>query len=787
METVRPLARAVPLVAFLAAALLLLTGLTASGIWDPWELDVAVRIGSNAGLSERPPLADALVALGLDLFGRSEWSGRLPLAIAGLFVVSIAMGIARRTSDGRGAAYAAIVAATTPLLLANSRSMLGESDAMAAQALVGLLAIEAAFPRGSEARARTVRLAALVALPFAIALAAAVRGVLVGALPPLLAVAAVLLVDGRLVRPRESKPIVEGLVVTLALGLLAVVASAVVADRAEYRAWLGGVPRGGNPPSFESGLSSIFLSFAPYSPLALLATARALSTSAAEDDADRDVRAIELVLVAWVAFAYAAGMVFGSRYGTPAYLAVAPLAALVAGHARVTERSTEPARAAAVFVALVVGLLFRDYALYPSSPLSGLPVTGLTVPDTFHPRGPWAATLIPFAGLAALGLVASPRTGGAAEDASAGRPEARPLRERFAALGPTARRVVVAVCVVLALSSLASLAALVLGDALPLPTLALRALRAILPVELAIATLVVLGPHVLDFFSELRDARLAPAFVAGLAFGIYVQAGFLPKLGADFSPREVYETYNELRAPDDRLAVFRLGTRAAPYYARGPVTVIESQPDVVQHLLGPGRRWAVIPRDDLMPTDQAFRLRSQRHVFVADARSARMLLVTNTAIAGRRDENPIALAVRRTAPTPRFPSHARFGTQIELLGYDLELPHRDYVGAGETFAITWYYRALAEGPFGYQVFLHIDGFGLRLNGDHVPANGLVPLAQWTPGDIIVDRQELTVPSNFRPGSYTMYLGFFSGDTRLPVTEGPQDGANRVVAGRLHVR
>ncbi|MFO0693065.1 MAG: glycosyltransferase family 39 protein [Polyangiales bacterium] len=787
METVRPIARAVPLVAFLAAALLLLTGLTASGIWDPWELDVAVRIGSNAAVVERPPLADSLVALGLDVFGRNEWSGRLPLAIAGLFVVSIAMGLARRTSDGRGAAYAAIVAATTPLLLANSRSMLGESDAMAAQALVGLLAIEASFPRGNEGRARAVRLAALVALPFAIALAASVRGVLVGALPPLLAVASVLLVDGRLLRPRESKPLVEGLVVTLALGLLALVASAVLADRAEYRALLGGVPRGGNPPSFESGLSTLFLSFAPYSPLALLASARALSTPAGEDDDDRDVRAIELVLVAWIAFAYAAGMVFGSRYGTPAYLAVAPLAVLVAGYARAIERSTAPARAAAVFVALVVGLLFRDYAIYPSSPLSGLPVPGLAVPDTFHPRGAWAATMLGFAGLAALGLVASPTPRGDSDAAPApGAPERR-LRARFDALGSAFRFALVALGVVLVALNLASVAALLLGDALPLPSLAIRALRAIVPVELALVGVVVAGPKVLALFSELRDARLAPAMVAGLAFGLYVQAGFLPRLGADFSPREVYETYNALRAPNDRLAVFRLGTRAAPYYAHGPVDVIASQPEVVQHLLGTGRRWAVIPREDLMPTDQAFRIQSQRHLFVADARSARVLLVTNTAIRGRTDQNPIALAVRRTAPTPRFPSHARFGTQIELIGYDLELPHRDYVGAGESFAITWYYRALAEGPFGYQVFLHIDGFGLRLNGDHVPANGLVPLAQWTPGDIIVDRQELTVPSNFRPGSYTMFLGFFSGETRLPVTEGQQDGANRVVAGRLHVR
>ena len=52
----------------------------------------------------------------------------------------------------------------------------------------------------------------------------------------------------------------------------------------------------------------------------------------------------------------------------------------------------------------------------------------------------------------------------------------------------------------------------------------------------------------------------------------------------------------------------------------------------------------------------------------------------------------------------------------------------------------------------------------------------------------VDRQELTVPANYRSGIYTFWIGFFSGNNRLEVTpEDKNDGADRLNAGRLRVR
>ncbi|QQR88535.1 MAG: hypothetical protein IPJ88_09700 [Myxococcales bacterium] len=91
---------------------------------------------------------------------------------------------------------------------------------------------------------------------------------------------------------------------------------------------------------------------------------------------------------------------------------------------------------------------------------------------------------------------------------------------------------------------------------------------------------------------------------------------------------------------------------------------------------------------------------------------------------------------------------------------------------------------LAAVPGNYQLFVHIDGHGQRLNGDHEPVEGLYPVRFWQQGDVIIDSQTLSTPVNFRPGSYTMFLGFYSGPTRLKV---PGSDDDRLAAGQLPVR
>ena len=165
-----------------------------------------------------------------------------------------------------------------------------------------------------------------------------------------------------------------------------------------------------------------------------------------------------------------------------------------------------------------------------------------------------------------------------------------------------------------------------------------------------------------------------------------------------------------------------------------------------------------------------------------------MLLATNQPVDGRENANYLAEVVLDEAPRPQHRVHINFDNRITLLGYDLEGSHsRETVGPGSTFSITWYLRVEAPVPGGYRPFVHIDGPGQRINGDHDPVEGRYPMRLWEAGDIIADRHEMRVPANYRRGDLTIYMGYYSGDSRLEILEGPEDDVNRARVGNLQIR
>lgn len=318
-------------------------------------------------------------------------------------------------------------------------------------------------------------------------------------------------------------------------------------------------------------------------------------------------------------------------------------------------------------------------------------------------------------------------------------------------------------------------------------SLAVRVGQALFVVPIAIPLMVAAGRLAYHFLTSLRQHTFAPVVLAALAMSAWFVVRFHPQASAHFSPREVYDTYNALAAADEPLGEYQVGGRAAAYYARGEVVELRAESDALTFLARPTRVWLALPAEQLAQLDRGYRARAQRHLFVADARNARVLLATNQPIEGRADENYLAGFVLDAPPAMQHAVNASFDRRIELLGYDLELPNGDTVGPGQSFAVTWYWRCVTPVPGGYQPFLHVDGFGQRLNGDHEPVGGRYPIRMWSEGDVVVDRQELRVPANFPPGDYTFFIGLYAGESRLEVVEGPEDDANRVAAGRLRVR
>lgn len=830
----------------------LFVGLASFGIWDPWELSVAdlAREVSEGQLeiSDRPPYSVQLIASSFLAGGVREWTGRLPIAVMGALAIVFAYLIGARIGGRRAGAWAAIALGTTPLLVFNARQMLGAAPAFAASAAVFLCAAAAVWEPARIRRAHRTRAWItglwLLGLAWAISIAINASGVLLGVAPPLLAVGTAILARNELKPPwiDRRRTIAAAIVLGAALFFGGMAAYSVWADYAGYSIWTGGVPRGGQPPTWEVAIERVFHSFAPWSAVLPLALARMLRPPPPSEGAIAphnlgpiggkpsigrpDESGLRLAVFAWVGLGYLALTIFNARYGPATFLPVAGAAVAVALFIRDVERTKHSWWGSAIVAFFFIGLIVRDFRAYPIGPVEGLPVEGLEVPavDVFNPIKPWAAVLGAFGLALALGLAADPSPG-AYPDLRKDLAYVRSLWDRG---GPSRLLALVAwlragvpyrlvieqaqkgpgYIVWLSLMGLLLLAVsglgfyvsiwdLVMGDSLtssPLPfegitSLVIDVLRSlalipfILPVVIALTRLALFG------LAKAGGYRMLPALVLSLAVGGYAMFGFIPTLSGHFSPRDVYDTYNELARPDEPLGEFRVGGRAAAYYVSGGRTVedIDTQPELLTFLRQERRVWVAFRADDLAAINREYRRQNERHLFVADARSARMILATNRPIDGMENQNYLADAVLDRAPRPQHPVRVNFDNRVELIGYDLGLPHGTYVGPGEAFTITWYFQVRAPVPGAYQPFVHIDGPGERINGDHEPVNGRYPMRLWEPGDVIVDRQEIRVPANYRAGNLTIYMGFYAGEQRLAILEGPEDDVDRARCGILTVR
>ena len=70
--------------------------------------------------------------------------------------------------------------------------------------------------------------------------------------------------------------------------------------------------------------------------------------------------------------------------------------------------------------------------------------------------------------------------------------------------------------------------------------------------------------------------------------------------------------------------------------------------------------------------------------------------------------------------------------------------------------------------------------------DHAPADGLIPTSEWTADTIVRDESDLEASRGQQAGTYTVFVGLFDDDGRLPVKTGPTEGDNRVKLGTYEV-
>ncbi|MBI3740860.1 MAG: hypothetical protein HY257_03765, partial [Chloroflexi bacterium] len=139
------------------------------------------------------------------------------------------------------------------------------------------------------------------------------------------------------------------------------------------------------------------------------------------------------------------------------------------------------------------------------------------------------------------------------------------------------------------------------------------------------------------------------------------------------------------------------------------------------------------------------------------------------------------------APTIAHQLSARFGDNIELLGYDLT-PTR--ARAGETIRLILYWRALNPMSTSYTVFAHLLDNHNQIVGQHdsIPASGARPTTSWVAGEVIADEYHLQLNDNALRGNYQIEIGWYDAATRarLPVASRGAETSDHLLLSEIEV-
>lgn len=295
--------------------------------------------------------------------------------------------------------------------------------------------------------------------------------------------------------------------------------------------------------------------------------------------------------------------------------------------------------------------------------------------------------------------------------------------------------------------------------------------------------------------SLVRGSRTAFFVLFGAAVSAVLCTAYYPALANQLSPKEIFESYQRTRRGDEPLALFGVGGRTAAYYAGAQPTLLKGTEGALDWLMGaePGtRRFVAASTSELARLNRGYRERApeRQNLPVIDGRSSQIVLLASSLEPGQKNENPLSRFILAEPPSPQRKIEAVFEDKLELLGYDVvdaagKLVTR--VAPGKTYRIRTYFKVLRPMSTEWEMFIHVDGFRRRHNGDHKLCDGRYPVSLWLEGDLIMDEYELKLAPNFSAGAYTVWLGLFVGDTRFKVASGPTDGDNRINGGTLRVQ
>ncbi|RYZ03863.1 MAG: hypothetical protein EOO73_25920 [Myxococcales bacterium] len=801
--------------ALLLAVAGLIRGVAAGALWDPYEVSVAelsrrigvqllggaelalpgadnsVPIRADLGRGELPFTS---VALGFRLLGLSGWAGRLPLLVWSLVGAGTLVLAVERIWDRRTALYAGLILLTTPLYCLPARVLNGDAVTLAAFTMAWSSLSAACFAKATP----RVRLA--FALWGCLGLYAGFwcRGPVLGVAVPALAVG----LTGLLEPPREAparwvalgSSVIGALAVALGVGGLAL-----SAKTAEYSVFAGTALL--TPPraaSFDLALGDLAHGAFPMSalaPLALLVAARSAEAKAERSGARAAVLGLALGLgaTAWLT----------PLLGALIVPSVACFAVLVAVGLRELETGRLGSRLLALTVAALGLFIGFDLHENPEKLLLAFGVGDAQLPEGLKA----AASALGLGGAAALGLFAlaclSERERGPGDELTAF--DRAEYGRVLGALQSAWNGNLVFALLLLETSVVGFLLLSAISErVVSLPQLDgfgsfSRKVAALSAIAVPLAPLGVLGALAIRdlarvVFSGLPRAvtRAQGLLLGAVAVALTASLGFYPALAREVSPTQAFERYRELARAGEPLGLLGQHASSARYQGAPAARSFEQLDDAFGWLgeaASTQRRWLVLRHQDLAELSSRFRAMSGRNLPILDARSSELLLASSRLLAGERNQNPLSRIVLDRAPAIQRTLPAQLGDELELLGFSLSDEQGRLTQAlvpNRTARLTLYFRVIAPLRGSWQIFVHLDGLQRRFNADHQPFEGKYAARWWQPGDVLADTTELKLEPHFSPGDYRLYFGFFDGERRLKVRQGPAED-DRVVAGTLQVR
>jgi hypothetical protein len=146
------------------------------------------------------------------------------------------------------------------------------------------------------------------------------------------------------------------------------------------------------------------------------------------------------------------------------------------------------------------------------------------------------------------------------------------------------------------------------------------------------------------------------------------------------------------------------------------------------------------------------------------------------------------LSVERPEPLPDMqPARAAFGP-LALL--EARTPTMQVSpGDAAPVELTWQARTAPGEPY-IEVLQLLDGVGRVVAGlESQPVNGRYPTQAWAPGEIVRDRQTLTIPKDLPAGTYRLIAGLYrAGDgARLKTHSGLWGQGDYYVVGEIKTK